>query len=87
MTATREDKTKSKRPEKNQGEGNREAAQRYNQAQREFVQSGAVDTHAEDRRESDADQEPRLQDAEKEGRSRAKEFDPAVQRDYEHSQR
>ena len=32
---------------KNQGEGDREAARRYNQDQREFVQSGQVDAAAE----------------------------------------
>ena len=64
---------------KNQGEGDREAARRYNQDQREFVQSGKVDAAAEqakgqDQAEADA--------AEKAGKSRAKEFDPAESRDY-----
>ena len=64
---------------KNQGEGDREAARRYNQDQREFVQSGKVDAAAEqangqDPAEADA--------AEKAGKARAKEFDPAESSDY-----
>ena len=60
--------------EKNQGEGNRDAARHYNEATEKFVKSGKVDKAAHDAK---ADPE-----AERKGRERAKEFDPAEDRDY-----
>ena len=67
--------------EKNQGEGNREAARRYNEAGHEFVKSGQVDekTGAETLTE---EEQRELEEAEKAGKARAKEKDPAVTRDY-----
>ena len=59
---------------KNQGEGDREAARHYDEKTREFVESGKVDRAAH---EAESDPE-----AEEEGKSRAKEFDPEVHRDY-----
>lgn len=53
---------------KNQGEGDKESAARYNKEQQEFVKSGRVDDAA---REATEDL-----DAEREGRERAKAFDP-----------
>lgn len=59
---------------KNQGEGDRASARRYNEKTREFVESGKVDKAA---RESGPDP-----DAERKGRERAKELDPQVHREY-----
>ena len=64
---------------KNQGEGDRESAERFNKAQQEFVKSGRVDKAAH---EATADPE-----AEKKGRERAKEVDPEEHRDYKHPQK
>lgn len=63
----------------NPGEGDRESAKRYNRNTQEFVESGKVEEAA--KRAGDAD--PReLEKAEKAGKKRAKELDPAVERDY-----
>lgn len=59
---------------KNQGEGDKESAARYNKEQQEFVKSGRVDQAAHE-----AKDDP---DAERKGRDRAKEFDPEEDRDY-----
>ncbi|HEY8553990.1 MAG TPA: hypothetical protein VIL43_05565 [Burkholderiales bacterium] len=59
---------------RNQGEGGRESARRYNEDQRKFAKSGKVEHAAH---EAKADPE-----AERKGRARAKELDPAVHRDY-----
>lgn len=63
----------------NQGEGDRESAKRYNRNTQEFVKSGKVEEAA--KRAGDADPKE-LEEAEKEGKKRAKELDPAVGRDY-----
>lgn len=66
------------RPE-NQGEGDRESAQRYNENVREHVKSGDSDKAARDAGKGD----PReIEKAEKAGKERAKELDPAIERDY-----
>ena len=65
---------------RNQGEGDRESARRYNKDTREYVESGKVDEAA---REA-GDQDPsEAESAERAGEERAKEVDPAVHRDYE----
>ena len=62
------------------GEGNYEASRQYNQATREFVRSGKVDEAAREAApESDAEA-LQMAAAEAEGRSRAKEEDPALTR-------
>jgi len=61
------------------GEGDREAAERYNQATRDFVDSGKVDRAARRAAEQDADE---ARDSEARGRARAREEDPEVDRDY-----
>lgn len=53
---------------KNQGEGDKESAARYNKEQQEFVNSGRVDDAARKATED--------LDAERKGRERAKAFDP-----------
>jgi hypothetical protein len=65
--------------DKNQGEGDREAARRYNEDQQAFVQSGKVKQAAEDAKGQDPAE---AEAAEKAGKSHAKEFDPAETRDY-----
>jgi hypothetical protein len=64
---------------KNQGEGDRESAKRYNEKTQEYVESGKVDEAARKAGEADPKE---LEQAEKAGKKRAKELDPAVERDY-----
>lgn len=64
---------------KNQGEGDREAAKRYNKDTQKFVKSGKVDKAA---REAGKGDKRDMERAEKAGKERAKEFDPSVDRDY-----
>jgi hypothetical protein len=64
---------------RNQGEGDRESARRYNRDTQEFVESGKVEEAA--RRAGEGDPKE-MEQAEKAGRERAKELDPAVERDY-----
>ena len=73
------DPTKMPAQGKNQGEGDREAARRYNEDQRQFVQSGKVDAAAEQAKGQDPAEAAA---AEKAGKARAKEFDPEEARDY-----
>ncbi len=63
---------------RNEGEGNRTAARRYNEAVRGTAAEGS---DAGSRVESD-DERRELEDAEEVGRRRAKEFDPGVDRDF-----
>jgi len=63
-----------------QGEGDREAARHYNESTREYVRSGKVEEAA--RRAGE--QDPREgAESEAEGRARAREEDPEVERDYQ----
>jgi len=65
-------------PQRNEGEGNRTAARRYNEGARETAEGGV-----REQPEALTDEERReLERAEQEGRSRAKEDDPALERDY-----
>ena len=64
---------------KNQGEGDRDAARRYNQDQRQFVESGKVKDAAEKAKGQDPAE---AEAAEKAGKERAKELDPGESRDY-----
>jgi hypothetical protein len=64
---------------RNQGEGDRESARRYNEDTREYVESGKVDEAAR----KAGDQDPsEAESAERAGEERAREVDPAVHRDY-----
>jgi hypothetical protein len=63
---------------KNQGEGDREAARRYNADQKDFVDAGRVAEAAEQAAPRDAQEKSALERAEKKGRSRAKGEDPTV---------
>ena len=60
------------------GEGDRESARRYNEAAEETA--SRMD---EDDFRDGAETEPGDAKAEEKGRDRAKEFDPAVKRDYD----
>lgn len=65
-------------PQRNEGEGNRTAARRYNEGARKTAEGGVRE------KPEDLTEEERLEleRAEQEGKSRAKEMDPAVDRDY-----
>lgn len=65
----------------NQGEGNVDAARNYNRSTRDFVESGQVDHAAREADPHSAAEASEMQRAEREGRARAKEEDPAVERD------
>ena len=68
---------------RNEGEGSRTAARRYNEGQQEFAGSGKIKEKA---KEAEAAREgaerEELERAEKAGKERAKEEDPALRRDY-----
>lgn len=64
-----------------QGEGNYEAAREYNEATRDFVQSGRVEQAARDAEPHDPADAKSMEEAEQAGRERAKGEDPAVTRD------
>ncbi len=60
--------------QKNEGEGNRTAARQYNKDQQEFIESGKVDKAAKEaKRAVEGDQAEKLREAEKAGRSKARE--------------
>ncbi len=58
---------------RNEGEGNRTAAKRYNDAQRKFVESGRVEPAAKDAEHAlETDEAEELKRAEEKGRSHAR---------------
>ena len=64
---------------KNQGEGNRDAARAYNEQTREFARSGKVEKSAEDaKRALEGSERDALKQAEAAGKSHAKGEDPGV---------
>jgi hypothetical protein len=70
------------RKDKNQGEGNREAAKEYNEAQRAFVKKGHVEEQAKKARK-EVEQDPATYAAaERAGKARAAEDDPQLRRNY-----
>jgi hypothetical protein len=67
--------------ERNEGEGNRTAARRYNDAQRRFVQSGKVEDKAREAEQSlDSSERRELERAEATGKRHIAEEDPAITR-------
>ncbi len=74
------DPEKKQDANRNQGEGDRESAQHYNEATREFVESGKVDEAARKAKEQDDEEAKR---SERAGKERAREYDPAVHREYD----
>lgn len=67
---------------RNQGEGNREAAEQYNEQQRRFVRKGGVEKAAEETRNMSEAERREAEDAERAGKDKAREKDPNVVRDY-----
>jgi hypothetical protein len=63
---------------KNQGEGDREAARRFNEDQKRFVDAGRAPEAARKAAPRDAAEKAGLERAETEGRSRAKGEHPTV---------
>lgn len=70
------------RKKSNQGEGDREAARRYNESTQEFVESGGVEAKEKERREGESTISDELTPEEREAAEHAAEEDPAVHRDY-----
>ena len=71
--------TTKRNPERPRGEGDREAARRFNEAAREFVESGK----AADAPDPAGQPEESADWADRKGKERAKELDPEVHRDYD----
>ena len=70
------------RKDQNQGEGNREAAKRYNEAQHDFVKKGHVEEQAK-KAQKDVERDPATYAAaERAGKAKAAEDDPQIHRDY-----
>lgn len=67
--------------DKEHGEGNYKASRQYNEATKKFVESGRVDDAARKAQPDTAAEAVDMANAEAEGRSRAKEEDPALKRD------
>ena len=68
--------------ERNEGEGNKTAAKKYNQAQQRFAQSGKVEEKAREAEQSIDREKRELQRAETVGRSHEKAEDPEITRKY-----
>ncbi len=63
-----------------QGEGNYEAAKKYDKDQTKFVKSGRVEKAAQQAKPKSPAEAEEMRRAEEIGRSRAKEEDPAVRK-------
>ncbi len=63
-----------------QGEGNYDAARRYDEAQRRFIESGKVEKAAKDAAPKSAEEDAALKRAEEVGKSHSKGEDPSVVR-------
>lgn len=66
------------KPEQNQGEGNRDAARRFNQDEQAFVASGKVDDAAKRAAPQGQKEADEMARAEQAGRRHAKDEDPTV---------
>jgi hypothetical protein len=62
----------------NQGEGDREAARRFNEDEQKFVQSGRTQEAARRAAPKDPNEAQQMEQAEQAGRSHAKDEDPTV---------
>jgi hypothetical protein len=62
------------------GEGNYKASREYNEATKEFVESGRVEDAARKAQPANAAEAAEMQRAEAKGRERAREEDPALSR-------
>ena len=65
-------------PSKNQGEGDKDAARRYNEDQKRFVDSGAVNEAARRAAPGSDKEADEMKQAEQKGRVKAKGEDPTV---------
>ncbi|HZK91627.1 MAG TPA: hypothetical protein VFC56_15910 [Stellaceae bacterium] len=76
------EKPKDFAQQRNEGEGNRTAARKYNEAQQRFVKSGQVDRKAHEAERDMRDQSIRreLEHAEAIGKAHVAEEDPQVKR-------
>jgi hypothetical protein len=72
----------SMKRDKVQGEGNYDAARKYNKATGEFIKSGKVEPAARGAAPKNSKEEAEMKAAERTGKSRAKEVDPALARNY-----
>ena len=73
---------KRKIGEKNQGEGNREAARRYNEGVKKHIKKGDVQQQAQEaERALEGPEKDELERAEQLGKRHIKEEDPQVKRD------
>lgn len=70
--------TTDSKPDEVQGEGNYDAARRYNEATREHAQSHNVEREAREAEPTSADEARDIERAEQKGRSRASEEDPLL---------
>jgi len=70
--------TTDSKPDEVQGEGNYDAARRYNKATREHAQSHDVEREAREAEPTSADEARDIERAEQKGRSRASEEDPLL---------
>ncbi len=87
MTDAKHKRPRGQAKSPNEGEGNRTAARQYNEATRDFVESGKVDQQAEAaRRAIEGRERAELERAEASGRERMKEEDPNVHRDQRHGE-
>ena len=72
----------NKRFEGNQGEGNREAGKAYNEETKQFVEAGKVEESAAAAKKAvEGEEKAELEEAERAGKARSKEFDPNVHRE------
>jgi hypothetical protein len=70
--------TTDSKPDEVQGEGNYDAARRYNEATREHAQSHDVEREAREAEPTSADEARDIERAEQKGRARASEEDPLL---------
>jgi hypothetical protein len=75
-----ENPKRSDNPNREYGEGNYKASREYNEATRQFVESGRVDEAARDAQPRNPEEREELRRAEKAGRRRSKGEDPALHR-------
>jgi hypothetical protein len=75
--------SQDKQGQRNQGEGNKEAARRFNKETRQFLETEEAKKRLTEGAELDEEEEAEGLEAEKRGRQRAKEADPEVVRDYD----
>lgn len=58
--------------QKNQGEGNKEAAKEYNEATKNFVESGGVEANKDQHKNLSGEEKRKLREAEEKGKDKAK---------------